>query len=315
MNGIVIKSTGSWYHVRTQDGEVHLCRIRGKFRMDGIKSTNPVSVGDVVDFDLEPKKETGVILKIHKRKNYIVRKSVNLSKQTHILASNIDQAFLIVTIDNPPTSTSFIDRFIVSAEAYHIPVVILFNKADTFDERISEIQNELQEIYEDIGYKCLSISAKTGVNVEKVKAMMKDKVSLFSGHSGVGKSTLINTIEAGLNIKTLEISEQFNQGKHTTTFAEMHPLTFGGYIIDTPGIKGFGMVDFEKEEIAGYFPEFFKVKQNCKYHNCLHIEEPKCAVKDGVENDTISPTRYFSYLQIIKGEDEHFRQDIYGINK
>jgi ribosome biogenesis GTPase len=312
MTGVVIKSTGSWYLIKTEDDVIYKCRIRGKFRMKGIKSTNPVSVGDIVDFELEPKKDTGVIVEIHERKNYIVRKSVNLSKQTHIIAANIDQAFLMVTIDNPPTSTSFIDRFLVAAEAYHIPVVILFNKVDSFSEETEEIKEELKEVYSDVGYHCIDISAKEGVNVNEVKALMKDKVSLFSGHSGVGKSTLVNTIEPSLNLKTLEISEQHKQGQHTTTFAEMHPLSFGGYIIDTPGIKGFGMVDFEKEEVAGYFPEFFELKQDCKFHNCIHVDEPKCAVKAGLENDIVAPSRYFSYRQIIAGEEEHFRQDIYG---
>ncbi len=312
MNGVVIKSTGSWYLVRTKDNTIYKCRIRGKFRMQGIKSTNPLSVGDLVDFDLENQKETGVITNIHERKNYIVRKSVNLSKQTHIIASNIDVAFLMVTIDNPPTSTSFIDRFLVAAEGYHIPVVIVFNKVDTFNEETSELQEELRDIYENIGYHCIDISAKEGLNIKEVKELMKDRVSLFSGHSGVGKSTLINTIEPALNLKTLEISEQHKQGQHTTTFAEMHPLSFGGYIIDTPGIKGFGMVDFEDHEIAGLFPEFFELKQDCRFHNCRHIDEPKCAVKAGLENDLIAPSRYFSYLQILKGEEEHFRQDIYG---
>lgn len=312
MTGVVIKSTGSWYLIRANDEVIYKCRIRGKFRMKGIKSTNPVSVGDIVDFELEPKKETGVIVEIHERKNYIVRKSVNLSKQTHIIAANIDQAFLMVTIDNPPTSTSFIDRFLVAAEAYHIPVTLLFNKADSFTEETEDLKNELDEIYSEIGYNCIEISAKEGFNVELVKELMKDNVSLFSGHSGVGKSTLVNTIEPSLNLKTLEISEQHKQGQHTTTFAEMHPLSFGGYIIDTPGIKGFGMVDFEKEEIGNYFPEFFALKQDCKFHNCIHVDEPKCAVKQGMENDTVAPSRYFSYRQMIEGEEEHFRQDIYS---
>lgn len=312
MTGVVIKSTGSWYLIRANDEVIYKCRIRGKFRMKGIKSTNPVSVGDIVDFELEPKKETGVIVEIHERKNYIVRKSVNLSKQTHIIAANIDQAFLMVTIDNPTTSTSFIDRFLVAAEAYHIPVTLLFNKADSFTEETEDLKNELDEIYSEIGYNCIEISAKEGFNVELVKELMKDNVSLFSGHSGVGKSTLVNTIEPSLNLKTLEISEQHKQGQHTTTFAEMHPLSFGGYIIDTPGIKGFGMVDFEKEEIGNYFPEFFALKQDCKFHNCIHVDEPKCAVKQGMENDTVAPSRYFSYRQMIEGEEEHFRQDIYS---
>jgi ribosome biogenesis GTPase len=312
MNGVVIKSTGSWYLVRSENASVYKCRIRGKFRLEGIKSTNPVSVGDQVDFDLEPKKETGVIVKIHERRNYIVRKSVNLSKQSHIIASNIDRAFLLITIDNPPTSTSFIDRFLVAAEAYHIPVTLLFNKVDTYSDEIAEIKEELCDIYTKIGYHCMEVSAKKRTHLDAVKALMQDKVSLFSGHSGVGKSTLVNAIEPGLNLKTLEISEQHQQGQHSTTFAEMHSLSFGGFIIDTPGIKGFGMVDFEKEEISGYFPEFFKLKQDCKFHNCMHIDEPKCAVKLGLEADRIAPSRYFSYLQIVKGEEEHFRQDIYG---
>lgn len=315
MNGVVVKSTGSWYLVRTEDGVIHKCRIRGKFRMDGIKSTNPVSVGDKVEFDLEPKKDTGVITNIHERTNYIVRKSVNLSKRTHIIAANIDRAFLLVTIDNPPTSTSFIDRFLVSAEAYHIPVTILFNKIDSLNEETEELKEELKDIYSNIGYECLDISARNGTNMEGVKSLMIDKTTLFSGHSGVGKSTLVNTLEPSLNLKTLEISEQHKQGQHTTTFAEMHPLSFGGYIIDTPGIKGFGMVDFEDEEIAGYFPEFFELKQNCKFHNCMHIDEPKCAIKAGLEDDSVAPSRYFSYLQIIKGEEEHFRQDLYTTKK
>ena len=312
MNGVVVKSTGSWYLVRTEDGIVHKCRIRGKFRMEGIKSTNPVSVGDVVDFDLELQKDTGVITKIHERSNYIVRKSVNLSKRTHIIAANIDRAFLVITIDNPPTTTSFIDRFLVSAEAYHIPVTLLFNKIDSYNEESEEMKAELVEIYTNIGYECIEVSAKNGTRIDEVKALMQDKVTLFSGHSGVGKSTLVNTIEPELQLKTLEISEQHKQGQHTTTFAEMHPLSFGGYIIDTPGIKGFGMVDFEDDEIAGYFPEFFELKQKCKFHNCKHIDEPKCVIKSGLEDDTIAPSRYFSYVQIMRGEEEHFRKDIYG---
>jgi ribosome biogenesis GTPase len=315
MNGVVVKSTGSWYLVRTDKGGTHKCRIRGKFRMNGIKSTNPVSVGDRVEFDLEPQKETGVIVRIFERSNYIVRKSVNLSKRTHIIASNIDRAFLVITIDNPPTTTSFIDRFLVSAEAYHIPVTLLFNKIDTYSEEANDLKEELVSIYTGIGYQCLEISAKNGVNVESVKTLMRDNITLFSGHSGVGKSTLVNTIEPSLNLKTIEISEQHKQGQHTTTFAEMHSLSFGGYIIDTPGIKGFGMVDFEEEKISGYFPEFFEMQQDCKFHNCKHLDEPKCAIKKGIEEDIIAPSRYFSYVQIMRGEEEHFRQDIYSQKK
>ncbi len=311
MTGLVYKSTGSWYTVKTLNGKFYECRIKGKFRLKGIKSTNPISVGDVVDFELETNndRETGVINRIQDRKNYIVRKSVNLSKQTHIIASNIDQVFLLVTINNPPTFTSFIDRFLITAEAYSIKTVLLFNKIDTYnDETLLEVKY-LASTYRKIGYECLGISAKTGKNIDKVKALMIDKVSMFSGHSGVGKSTLINAIEPGLDLKTKEISEQHQQGQHTTTFAEMFDLSFDAIIIDTPGIKGFGVVDMEKEEVGDYFPEFFKLKQHCKFNNCLHIHEPNCAVKEALDKGEIAFSRYRSYLQILEGEDEHFRTD------
>lgn len=306
MQGIVTKSTGSWYVVRTEVGHYTRCRIRGKFRMDGIKSTNPVSVGDKVDFELEPQKETGVIHKIHTRKNYIIRRSVNLSKQTHIIAANIDQAFLLITVANPPTHTSFIDRFLATAEAYSIPVILLFNKVDAFDEVQLQEMEILKSVYENIGYQCIEVSAVTGKNVHKIKELMQDQVSLFSGHSGVGKSTLINLIEPTLNLKTTEISVQSGQGQHTTTFAEMFELSFGGFIIDTPGIKGFGVVDFEKQEVGDYFPEIFHFKQFCKFNNCLHIEEPGCAVLEAVESDDIAFSRYRSYVQMLDN-DENYR--------
>ena len=260
MTGHVYKSTGSWYTVKTDLGHTYECRIKGKFRLKGIKSTNPISVGDVVDFELETDNntETGVINKIHDRKNYIVRKSVNLSKQTHIIAANLDQVFLMITINNPPTLTSFIDRFLVTAEAYSIKTVLLFNKIDTYDEETLNEVRFLAHIYRKIGYECIGVSATTGKNVDKVKALMLNKTSMFSGHSGVGKSTLVNTIEPSLNIKTKEISTQHSQGQHTTTFAEMFDLSFDAKIIDTPGIKGFGTVDMEREEIGDYFPEIFK---------------------------------------------------------
>ncbi|PCI11192.1 MAG: ribosome small subunit-dependent GTPase A [Flavobacteriaceae bacterium] len=307
MTGLVTKSTGSWYFVRTKDGTIYECRIRGKFRMKGIKSTNPISVGDHVDFELEPSKETGVINKIHDRKNYIVRKSVNLSKQIHIIAANIDIAFLLITIDNPPTFPGFIDRFLATAEAYTIPAILLFNKVDAYGDSQLEMVEELTKIYTDIGYLCVEISATENFNIDVVKELMQDKVSMFSGHSGVGKSTLINAIESTLNIKTAAISEQHKQGLHTTTFAEMHELSFGGFIIDTPGIKGFGVVDFEPQEITDYFPEFFVLKQDCKFNNCLHHKEPNCAVKEALENDEIAASRYFSYLQMLSGDEEHYR--------
>ena len=312
MNGVVTKSTGSFYWVRTQEHKVYQCRIRGKFRTRGIKSTNPVTVGDHVDFEIDPKEGTGIITRIHDRKNYIIRKSVKLSKQTHIIASNIDLAFLVVTLHNPETTTTFIDRFLASAEAYSIESVLLFNKIDTHDQDLEEYREAFKYIYSSIGYKCIDISAKENINLEDIKALMKDQVSLFSGHSGVGKSTLVNAIEPSLNLKTKEISEQHQQGQHTTTFAEMHPLSFGGYIIDTPGIRGFGVVDFEKQSITDYFPEFFALKQNCKFNNCIHVDEPKCAVKKALEEGKISETRYESYLQILKEEDEHYRQDLYS---
>jgi len=313
MTGIVYKSTGSWYTVKTLNGKIYKCRIKGKFRLKGIKSTNPIAVGDYVEFELETKNntETGVIHNIKERKNYIVRKSVNLSKQTHIIAANIDQVFLLITINNPQTFTSFIDRFLVTAEAYSIKTVLLFNKIDTYDENTLLEVKYLAALYRKIGYECIGISAKTGNNIDKVKQLMEDKVSIFAGHSGVGKSTLINAIEPDLDLKTKEISLQHLQGQHTTTFAEMFDLSFNAKIIDTPGIKGFGIVDMDKEEVGDYFPEFFKLKQDCKFNNCMHVKEPKCAVKDALENDKIAYSRYKSYLQILEGEDEHYRTDIW----
>ena len=311
MTGLVYKSTGSWYAVKTDLGTTYQCRIKGKFRLKGIKSTNPIAVGDIVDFEVEigNDNETGVINKIHDRTNYIVRKSVNLSKQTHIIASNIDQVFLLITIDNPPTSTSFIDRFLVTAEAYQVNTILLFNKVDTYEEQTLDEVRYLAHIYRKIGYKCIGVSAETGKNIDQVKALMIDKVSMFAGHSGVGKSTLVNAIEPGLDLKTKSISSQHSQGQHTTTFAEMFDLSFQAKIIDTPGIKGFGIVDMDKEEVGDYFPEFFELKHNCKFNNCLHKEEPKCAVKEALEKDEVSYSRYRSYLQILEGEDEHYRTD------
>jgi ribosome biogenesis GTPase len=314
MTGIVYKSTGSSYTVKTEDHRVFECRIKGKFRMKGIKSTNPIAVGDIVDFELDNSTDEviGQIHHIHDRKNYIVRKSVNLSKQTHIIASNIDIVFLLITINNPPTTTSFIDRFLVTAEAYGIEAVLVFNKIDTFDEAMIDEQLYLQYIYSEIGYKCLRVSAKEQKGIDQLKGMMLGKVSMFSGHSGVGKSTLVNALEPNLNLKTKTISEQSKQGQHTTTFAEMYDLTFEAKIIDTPGIKGFGIVDMEPSEVSGYFPEFFKLKDECKFNNCLHKDEPHCAVKSALEQDKIAWSRYNSYLKILEGDDEHYRADIYN---
>lgn len=311
MTGTVYKSTGSWYSVKNELGAFYKCRIKGKFRMKGIKSTNPIAVGDRVDFELETNNDetTGVINFIHDRTNYIVRKSVNLSKQTHIIAANIDQVFLLVTIDNPPTFTSFIDRFLVTAEAYSVKTILLFNKIDTYPEDTLDEVRYLAHVYREIGYECIGISAATGKNIDKVKAKMIGKVSMFAGHSGVGKSTLVNAIESDLDLKTKEISNQHMQGQHTTTFAEMFDLNFDAKIIDTPGIKGFGVVDMDKEEVGDYFPEFFKLKQDCKFNNCIHVDEPKCAVKDALDRDEIAYSRYRSYIQILEGEDEHYRTD------
>jgi ribosome biogenesis GTPase len=300
--------------VKTIDHQVFECRIKGKFRMKGIKSTNPIAVGDVVDFALDNTTDEviGQIHHIHDRMNYIVRKSVNLSKQTHIIASNIDVVFLLITINNPPTTTSFIDRFLVTAEAYGIEAVLVFNKIDTFDEAMIDEQLYLQYIYSEIGYKCLRISAKEQKGIDQLKNMMVSKVCMFSGHSGVGKSTLVNALEPNLNLKTKIISEQSKQGQHTTTFAEMYDLTFDAKIIDTPGIKGFGIVDMEPSEVSDYFPEFFKLKDECKFNNCLHKDEPNCAVKSALEQDKIAWSRYNSYLKILEGDDEHYRADIYN---
>ena len=313
MKGIVYKSTGSWYTVKAEDGKFYNCRIKGKFRIKGIKNTNPVAVGDYVEFDLEENIDEviGVIKHIEERENYIIRKSVNLSKQTHIIAANIDVAFLLVTLNNPPTFTNFIDRFLVTAEAYGIKAVLLFNKVDAYSQEEKDEILYLMAMYREIGYTCIPISAKSGKNIDKVKELMIDNTSLFSGHSGVGKSTLINQLEPSLELKTSAISEQHLQGQHTTTFAEMFDLSFDARIIDTPGIKGFGIVEIEKEELGDYFPEFFERKSECKFNNCLHVEEPKCAIKEALDEDEISWSRYKSYLQMLEGEDEHYRVDIY----
>ena len=313
MTGTVYKSTGSWYFVKSESGLFYRCRIKGKFRLKGIKSTNPIAVGDEVEFDIETKgdEEVGVIKLIHERKNYIVRKSVNLSKQTQIIASNIDLAFLLITINNPPTLSTFIDRFLVTAQAYSIEVILVFNKIDTYQlEQQSEI-SYLKDIYEPIGYTCVEVSAKENTNIEVIKNLMKQKTSMFSGHSGVGKTTLLNAIEPGLNLKTKQISDKHQQGQHTTTFAEMFDLSFDAKIIDTPGIKGFGVVAIEKEELGDYFTEFFALKSGCKFHNCIHVNEPQCAVKDALEDEKISWSRYKSYLQILEGEEENYRTDIW----
>ena len=313
MKGVIYKSTGSWYSVKSEDGLFYKCKIKGKFRIKGIKSTNPIAVGDNVFFELEKKGDEtiGIIYSIEDRKNYIIRKSVNLSKQTHIIAANLDQGFLMVTLNSPTTYTSFIDRFLVTAEAYEIPAILLFNKIDSYNEAERGEVNYLMQMYKAIGYKCIELSAKNGINIDAVQELMKDKISMFSGHSGVGKSTLVNALEPGFKLKTAEISEQHLQGQHTTTFAEMYDLSFGAQIIDTPGIRGFGIVAMEKDEIGDYFPEFFKLKSECKFNNCMHIDEPKCAIKEALDANEVSWSRYRSYVQMVNEEDDNYRTDIY----
>ncbi len=303
MQGVVIKSTGSWYFVYIKDGTHTKCRIKGKFRTQGIKSTNPIAVGDKVEFELLPQENVGVITKIFDRKNFMVRKSVNLSKQIHILASNIDMAFLLVTVEYPETSTSFIDRFLVTAEAYHIPVTIVFNKIDIYSHDATKKKDELKKIYTDIGYNCIDVSAINYTHVNRMKHLMKDKIVTLFGHSGVGKSTLINTIDSTLNLKTNKISEFYKSGRHTTTFAEMFKLDFGGFIVDTPGIKSLGLVDMTKRELSKYFPEMIRLQSGCKFHNCLHLNEPQCNIKEALKKNSISQSRYQSYVSFLDDED------------
>ena len=296
MRGIVVKSTGSWYSVRAESGEMLECRIKGKFRMKGIKTTNPVAVGDVVE--VVANLDGAVISRIEDRKNYIIRKSTNLSKEAHIIAANVDQAMLVVTVNHPVTSTVFIDRFLASVEAYRIPAVLVFNKIDLYDEDDLMMLGALTRVYLDAGYECLHVSSLTGEGMEDVLAALKDKVTVFSGLSGVGKSSLINRVEPGLQLKVAEISESHDTGKHTTTFAEMFPLSFGGYIVDTPGIRAFGVIHMEKAEISHYFPEIFKRAGDCRFYNCTHIHEPGCRVKEALEQGEISRIRYEDYLNL-----------------
>lgn len=308
--GIVIKSTGSWYTVKTEDGKLIESKIKGNLRIKGIRSTNPIAVGDHVELseikdDNKNNQVVGLIHKITPRTNYIIRKSPNLSKESHIIAANIDQAFLIVTLQFPVTTTTFIDRFLVSAEAYRIPCHLVFNKIDLYSEEQSEKMDELISVYENAGYQCLKISAATNIGLDKLGAMMQDKTNVFSGHSGVGKSTIINAIQPGLQLKTGVISEAHFSGKHTTTYSEMFELGFGGYIIDTPGIKGFGVLEMEKEEISHYFPEMFRLLNECQFYNCTHTHEPNCAVKKSVENGTIAESRYNSYLGLLDDEEKY----------
>lgn len=310
MKGFVIKNTGSWYSVKTDDGKVVECKIKGNFRLKGIRSTNPVAVGDQVKIALN-QEGTAFITHIDERRNYIIRKSQNLSKQSHIIAANIDQAFLIVTVNYPQTSTTFIDRFLASAEAYSVPVVLVFNKRDILSDDERHYQQSMVHLYETIGYECREISAATGEGVEGLHKLLKGKITLLSGNSGVGKSTLINQILPEANLRTAEISDAHNTGMHTTTFSEMLELPEGGYIIDTPGIKGFGTFDMEPEELTSYFREIFHFSKDCKFSNCTHTHEPGCAVLKALEDHYIAQSRYQSYLGMLEDKDENKYREAY----
>jgi ribosome biogenesis GTPase / thiamine phosphate phosphatase len=308
--GIVTKSTGSNYLVKCGD-EILECKIKGNFRMKDIKTTNPLAAGDWVDVEINPDGNYSFITRIYERKNYIIRKSTNLSKQASIIAANIDHAFIIVTLIHPVTSTTFIDRFLISAEAYHIPASIIFNKTDLYDEKLLKYMNELKDIYEKAGYKSYHVSAIKNVNIDLIREQLKDKVTVFAGNSGVGKTTLMNVIDDSLHLKTQEISGYHLKGKHTTTFAEMYDIKSGGMLIDTPGIKSFGVIDLDNENIANYFPEMLVLIKDCQYYNCTHTHEPNCAVKKALEKGDISNSRYTSYLNILQGDDTKYRKDAY----
>ena len=299
MHGLVIKNTGSWYTVLTDDGQLLQCKVKGNFRLKGIRSTNPVAVGDRVTVDGE-----GWITDIDDRRNYIIRKSINLSKQSHIIAANVDQALLVVTVNYPQTSTTFIDRFLASAEAYRVPVILVFNKTDLLTDDEARYQQMLITLYQTVGYECRVISAETGEGVGELKTLLPGKITLLSGNSGVGKSTLINRLVPGVNLRTAEISDAHNTGQHTTTFSEMIPLEGGGWVVDTPGIKGFGTFDMEPEELTSYFKEIFRFSQDCRFSNCTHTHEPGCAVLKALEDHYISQSRYQSYLSMLNDKDD-----------
>ena len=312
MFGLVVRNTGSWYTVKTDDGQQIDCKIKGNFRLKGIRSTNPVAVGDRVE--IVPNQEgTAFITAIGERRNYIIRKSPNLSKQSHIIAANVDQAMLVVTVNRPQTSTTFIDRFLASAEAYRVPVVLVFNKTDILDDDERRYQDMMIALYENIGYECRAVSAATGSGIDALRELLAGKVTVLSGNSGVGKSTLINSILPGANLRTSEISDAHNTGMHTTTFSEMLPLpaaggdmaSGGGYIIDTPGIKGFGTFDMEPEELTGYFRDIFHFSKDCRFNNCTHRHEPGCAVLRALEEHYIAASRYQSYLSMLDDKDEN----------
>lgn len=301
--GLVIKNTGSWYIVLTDGGNTIDCKIKGNFRLKGIRSTNPVAVGDRVEI-VRNHEGTAFITNICDRRNYIIRKSSNLSKQSHIIAANVDQAFLIVTVKYPETSTTFIDRFLASAEAYSVPVTLVFNKVDLLQDDERRYLDMMVTLYEAVGYDCLKVSAETKEGMDRLLPLLKDKITLFSGNSGVGKSTMLNFIVPGAELRTAEISDAHNTGMHTTTFSEMLPLTDGGWVIDTPGIKGFGTFNMEPEEICGYFKEIFKFSKGCRFNNCTHTHEPGCAVRKAVEEHYIAESRYVSYLSMLEDKEE-----------
>ena len=310
MHGLVIKNTGSWYTVRTDDGQIIESKIKGNFRLKGIRSTNPIAVGDLVTLIVN-KEGTAFISSIDERRNYIVRKSQNLSKQSHIIAANVDQAFLLVTVSHPETSTMFIDRFLASAEAYSVPVTLVFNKKDLLTDDELHLQQMMITLYDTVGYPCFAVSATTGEGVEPVRAALQDKITVLSGNSGVGKSTLINSILPHVGLRTAEISDAHDTGMHTTTFTEMLPLPEGGYIIDTPGIKGFGSFDMEPEEITSYFKEIFRFSKDCRFNNCTHTHEPGCAVRHAVEDHYIAESRYQSYLSMLEDKKSNKYREAY----
>lgn len=305
--GTVVKSTGKRYKVRTLSGEVISCSIKGRFRTRDIKTTNPLAVGDLITFIRDPGADEGVITELEPRRNYIIRKSSNLSHEAQIIAANLDQAIVMVSMINPETPAEFIDRFLVTSEAYSIPAVVLFNKIDLYDTEDSAKKEYYARLYEGIGYKTISVSVTTGENTDKLAALLKDKISLLAGNSGVGKSSMLNLLNPALKLKTIEISEYHRQGKHATTYPEMHMMPFGGAVIDTPGIRGFGVIDLERGETYHFFPEIFRVASKCRFNNCLHLNEPGCAVLDALDEGSISWTRFRSYISILEGDDGKYR--------